>query len=209
MGRTTTKGDRTREALIEAAFELFGRQGYHATTMRQIADRASLTPGSIYNHFAGKDEIFLAVLKEYHPLNKIGPSLAAPQGESAHQYIRFSADQVARAMEAQPGLLNLALIEMIELDGQHLPTLIETFQPQAVDFAQRLQADQKQLRVSPTKAFRVFLGLIIAYELTDRLLLRALGDEADVSGGLEDFVDIYLHGLLRSEDGDKEWHEND
>ena len=71
MDSTTVKGNETREALIEAAFELFGGQGYHAATMRQITDRADLTPGSIYDHFAGKDESFLAVLKAYHPLHKI------------------------------------------------------------------------------------------------------------------------------------------
>lgn len=209
MGRTTVKGDQTREALIEAAFELFGRQGYHGTTMRQIANRAGLTPGSIYNHFAGKDEIFLAVLKEHHPLNKIAPLLAGAEGETISQYIQFSANHVARAMEEQPGLLNLALIEMIELEGQHLPTLVKTFQPQVIEFARRLQADHEQLRVSPIKALRVFLGLLFAYEVTDRLLNTALGTEASETGGLDDFVDIYLNGILQSEAGDEESHEHE
>ena len=209
MGRSTVKGDRTREALIEAAFELFGRQGYHATTMRQIADRAGLTPGSIYNHFAGKDEIFLAVLKTYHPLNKIAPLLARASGETTSQYIVQSANHVARAMEEQPGLLNLALIEMVELEGQHLPALIESFRPQVMDFAHRLQANDGQLRVSPIRAFRVFLGLLIAYELTDRLLQTALGAEAGDAGGLDDFVDVYLHGILHSGGNDEESHEHD
>ena len=48
-----TKGERTRTAIIDAAFDLFVRKGYHATSMRQIADEAGLAPGGLYNHFAG------------------------------------------------------------------------------------------------------------------------------------------------------------
>ena len=53
MDQFFSKGDQTRAALVEAAFELFSRQGYHGTTIRQIAKGVGLTPGSLYNHFAG------------------------------------------------------------------------------------------------------------------------------------------------------------
>ena len=55
-----TKGEATRLAIEDAAIELFMEQGYHATSMRQIAKRAELALGGIYNHFASKDEIFEA-----------------------------------------------------------------------------------------------------------------------------------------------------
>ena len=203
MGRSTAKGGQTRAALLEAAFELFSRQGYHATTMRQIAERSGLTPGSIYNHFSGKDDIFLSVLGAYHPLNQISPLLAEARAETTEQYIRLLAGQITRAMEDQPGLLNLSLIEMVELDGQHLASLVEAFRPQVMTFVQRLSSGPDHTRVSPIKAFRVFLGLIFAYELTDRLVQAALGDETTDPGGLNDFVDIYLHGILEADGGEK------
>ena len=61
----TTKGEVTRLAIEEAALELFMEQGYHATSMRQIADKAGLALGGIYNHFSSKDEIFEAVDRFY------------------------------------------------------------------------------------------------------------------------------------------------
>ncbi|MCE7861481.1 MAG: TetR/AcrR family transcriptional regulator, partial [Chloroflexi bacterium CFX2] len=59
---TPTKGEVTRLAIEDAAVELFIEQGYHATSMRQIADRAGLALGGIYNHFASKEEIFEAIV---------------------------------------------------------------------------------------------------------------------------------------------------
>jgi hypothetical protein len=45
-------------------------QGYHATSMRQIAERADLALGGIYNHFASKEDIFEAIIMDKHPYKK-------------------------------------------------------------------------------------------------------------------------------------------
>jgi len=198
MGKTTEKGIQTRAAILEAAFELFGAQGYHATTMRQIAERSDLTPGSIYNHFSSKDDVFWAVISEYHPLNRISPLLAEAEGDTPEQYIRLLASQIGREVEDQPGLLNLTFIEMVELDGEHLPALVKKFQPQLMTFVQRLLSEPERLQVAPQTAFRVFVGLLLAYELTDRLLQTALGGFDVDLGDLDDFVDIYLYGILKA-----------
>ncbi|HNK63716.1 MAG TPA: helix-turn-helix domain-containing protein, partial [Anaerolineales bacterium] len=71
VDETQTKGGRTRLQIEDAAIELFIEQGYHATSMRQIADRADLALGGIYNHFKSKDEIFEAVIVDKHPYKKL------------------------------------------------------------------------------------------------------------------------------------------
>jgi AcrR family transcriptional regulator len=199
MVKRTTKGAQTRALILETAFELFSDQGYHATTMRQIAKQSALAPGSIYNHFPGKDDLFLSVLRTYHPLNQIAPLLAEATGETSEEYIRFLAHQMMQVMDDQSGLVNLSFIELVELDGQHFPAMVETFRPQIMAFVERLSAGPEQLRVSPLEAFRFFLGLLLAHELTDRLLQTALGDEITETGNLDDFIDVYLHGILQAE----------
>ena len=57
-----TKGETTRLAIEDAAVELFMEHGYHATSMRQIAEHAGLALGGIYNHFASKEELFEATI---------------------------------------------------------------------------------------------------------------------------------------------------
>ncbi len=58
-----TKGERTRERILDVAFELFARSGYHAVSVRDIATAAGLTHAGVLKHFGGKDELLLQVLQ--------------------------------------------------------------------------------------------------------------------------------------------------
>lgn len=67
-----TKGERTRARIMDAAEELFARQGFQATTLREIAEAASLREPGLYNHFAGKDALYEAVLdRSLQPLETL------------------------------------------------------------------------------------------------------------------------------------------
>jgi AcrR family transcriptional regulator len=56
------KGEISGAKLLEIAADLFRRQGYVSTTMRDIADAAGMKAGSLYYHFSAKDEILGQVL---------------------------------------------------------------------------------------------------------------------------------------------------
>jgi AcrR family transcriptional regulator len=59
------KSERSRRAVLDAALHLFSHQGYRATTMREIADRAKLSTGNVYHHFPDKERIFRELIAEY------------------------------------------------------------------------------------------------------------------------------------------------
>jgi AcrR family transcriptional regulator len=52
----------TTAALVDAARELFARDGYDATSLDAVAARAGVTKGAVYHHFDGKRQLFEAVL---------------------------------------------------------------------------------------------------------------------------------------------------
>lgn len=55
----------TREKIVEAARELFHVQGFHATSLAEIFQKAGVNSGSLYYFFKSKDELLLAVLDAY------------------------------------------------------------------------------------------------------------------------------------------------
>jgi len=53
-----------RRQLLDAALEVFVAHGYHAAAMDEIADRAGVSKPVLYQHFPGKQELYLALLDE-------------------------------------------------------------------------------------------------------------------------------------------------
>ncbi len=49
---------------MEAALELFSRKGFHGTTIAEVAKRAGVGVGTIYQHFKSKEELYLSPLEE-------------------------------------------------------------------------------------------------------------------------------------------------
>jgi AcrR family transcriptional regulator len=58
------KGERTRQAILEAAIDRFGRDGYRATSVADIARDAGVGGTVAYAYFADKEALFLAALDE-------------------------------------------------------------------------------------------------------------------------------------------------
>jgi AcrR family transcriptional regulator len=53
--------DLSRSQLLDAAEEVFGAKGFHDTTLKEIADLAEFSVGSVYSFFDNKDDLFLSV----------------------------------------------------------------------------------------------------------------------------------------------------
>lgn len=56
------KGTAKREEIIEKAIEAFGRTGYHATSMRELAAACNLSQAGLLHHFPNKEALLLAIV---------------------------------------------------------------------------------------------------------------------------------------------------
>jgi AcrR family transcriptional regulator len=56
---------RTRDELVAAARRVFLERGYHAATLEAVAAEAGYSTGAVYSTFAGKADLFLAVLDDH------------------------------------------------------------------------------------------------------------------------------------------------
>ena len=80
--RKPTKGERTALRIMDVAEDLFATRGYDGTSLRQIADGAGIKEPGLYNYFAGKQDLYEAIL--YRALN--------PMAEAMTQHIDGASD---------------------------------------------------------------------------------------------------------------------
>jgi AcrR family transcriptional regulator len=59
-GLRSRKKAKTRLAIEDAALSLFAKQGYEATTLEQIAERAEISPATFFHYFRGKADVVLS-----------------------------------------------------------------------------------------------------------------------------------------------------
>jgi TetR/AcrR family transcriptional regulator, transcriptional repressor for nem operon len=77
---------RSRKRIIESARELFNRHGYDRVSISMVMERASLTHGGFYSHFANKEELFAVAVdsflmgrgKEWRDWGGIDPTEVSP-----------------------------------------------------------------------------------------------------------------------------------
>ncbi|MFN8150218.1 MAG: TetR/AcrR family transcriptional regulator [Solirubrobacterales bacterium] len=126
-----TRGDRRREQtrarLLAAARELFAEKGVGATRLGEITERADVAAGSLYNHFADKDEIVDTLLHD----------ISEEQGSLVDELTADIDDPAAVVAFAQRHFVRLALADpsfgalAIRLDASHR-LMQQTLGPRAV-----------------------------------------------------------------------------
>ena len=82
----------TRARLLEAARAVFLAQGFHATTVDQIAEKAGFTKGAVYSTFDSKADMFLALYEE-RVQRRAGEYLRVAEGLGAEEQARAAVQE--------------------------------------------------------------------------------------------------------------------
>jgi len=198
---TITKGERTRQTIEDAALTLFLERGYHATSMRQIADQAGLALGGIYNHFSNKEEIFSGIIMDKHPYKRVLPAIMAAEGETAEDFVRSAASALVSELGNQPDFLKLMFIEIIEFNGKHASLMLREAGPKLLPVFEHLVKVRKNLRkIHPAVLMRSFIGMFFSFYVTELFIRDTALKKVMPKDSFDIFVDIYLHGILKPEE---------
>lgn len=194
------KGETTRVAIEDAALELFTAHGYHATSMRQIAERAELALGGIYNHFSSKDEIFEGIIIDKHPYKQILPAILAAEGDTVDDFFKNAFHIVISEMDKRPEFVNLMFIELVEFKGKHGAVMLKEIAPKILPVFEKVIKSRKNLRVTnPAVLMRSFMGLIFSYYTTGMIISNSIISKLLPKNSADVYVDIFLHGILKPE----------
>ncbi|WP_328539610.1 TetR/AcrR family transcriptional regulator [Streptomyces sp. NBC_00344] len=118
-------GPEAARRLLVAAVEAFAERGYHATTTRDIAGRAGMSPAALYIHYKTKEELL-------HRISRIGHEKALEILETAANSTGTAADRLAAAVRSfvrwHAGHHTTARVVQYELDAlgeEHRTEIIE------------------------------------------------------------------------------------
>ncbi len=134
----TRTPDQTRARLLDAAAALFAEQGFHGTTVRQIAERAGVNLAAGNYHFGSKRALYLEVLRGHFA--RIRTELRARGGAPAPGELdRLDAGGLQRMLHARLGVMLDLLIgpppgvygrllqrEMID-PSEAMPVIVDEF----------------------------------------------------------------------------------
>ncbi|MFJ7509381.1 TetR/AcrR family transcriptional regulator [Peribacillus simplex] len=114
MPRTPEENDRIRQASKEkiraAAMELFMKQGYYATSISDIAKKAGISKGLLYNYYKGKEELLAemveARIKEVVEVMEEAFTLNTPREQLKH-IVNGAIDNILKKPEVHRFYLHL------------------------------------------------------------------------------------------------------
>jgi len=145
-----------RQVILNAAAELFADEGYDRTSIRDIARKVGLLPGSVYHYFASKDELYLAVHGE--GFRRLMESVHAAIGESDDPWERLT-----RACEVHVGRI-AGGSPVDRVTGHNL----------AMTGSTALFAKMRPMREAYENVYRRLIDALPVAPGTDRTLLRLL-----------------------------------
>jgi AcrR family transcriptional regulator len=114
----TGRAERKRQAIIEAATEVFLRHGYLGATTDEVAARASVSKQTLYKHFADKQHLFAETILDttvqlVDGLSNVASTL--PDAQDVRKALRDLADGWLRGL-LQPDVLRLRRLVIAEAD---------------------------------------------------------------------------------------------
>ena len=197
--------ERKKGRIEEAAKQLFIRQGFHATSMRNIAARAGTSLGNLYNYYPTKEAILGSIISKYQRvvderLRSIFDQIDDPL--NADDLKRF-ARLVKEMVNEHHDFWLLMYIDVLEFENRHFRKMFENLAHNlrrrfARPFAKMRHSGALHEGVDPAIGFTAAYMQFFNYFLVEKLFGGnrhfGIGDEQVISR----LTDIYSRGLLRS-----------
>ena len=202
MRRAVTIEDKglRRQEILEAAKRVFARNGFHATTIADIAKAAHLAYGSVYWYFESKDALFHALMDSQeaalraHIARAMAPPASGADGDAAAD-LRRAVRATFEFFEADRAATKLLFRDAYALGDRFEKHLFGIYERFIDDIEARIAAAQQAGHIvdAPPRVVAFSLAALIG-QLAHRRLTTDDGLEAGV---VADFVvTLVLQGLL-------------
>lgn len=190
-----------REAMLDAALEVFAREGYDGGSIDDIARMAGVAKPTVYNHFGDKSGLFVETIRRGAERANARVDAVVDGLDPAADGLR---DELVRVGDALVGCVThadgAAVVRLQLGERARFPELIDdisrggrdrTIDRLAGKLAQLAAAGRLRLR-DPRRAARQFLALVADEALVTSGYGARVLDPGELRGAIDDGVDTFL-----------------
>ena len=176
-----------RAAILDAAEELIATRGLQGAPLVQIAKRAGVAVGTLYNYFTDRDELVQALFESRRATLRpmIRAAIETDEGLAFEPRLRSFIRAVLAAFEAHRQFVKVA----IEAEHRKTPSATSTDLQLAIKEIVKIGVREKA--VAPARA--ELLAMLIGGGLR-AVVLRRIGEDASLEADADDIVTIFLDG---------------
>ena len=207
MRRTKQDAAVTREVVLDAALGVFSRAGYAAATLDDVANDAGVTRGAVYWHFAGKADLYSALVAER--FGRAAVAIMAAAESAPTPVAKLRALLVASLTHLETDRDYRAIVELTLFKAEALPEIADSLDAKRAalrsqrELAASLIAGAKargdvRSGVDPNAAAITLLGLVNGIAVLWLLDPGAFS----LTHQAEQSVDLALSAITRSGDRD-------
>ncbi len=190
------RADSTRTALISAGRALFAERGYAAVPADEIVAAAGLTRGALYHHYAGKQDLFLAVFEELEA--EIAAEVVA-SGLNAPDLSTSMLHSLSRFLDVceRPEVIRIALTDAPAVLGWQTWREVESRHGLGLIVATLHAAAEEGLLIPASAPVPVLAQLVLGALIEAALLIAHAPDRVAARAGAERGLQALLAGLIR------------
>ena len=190
-----------------AALRVFTRQGFHGTSVRDIARQARVSIGNLYNYYPTKEALFIAVVRRYETkMEELRKKVFASVDRVFEpRELRQLARGIREIVYDNPDYWRLMYIDVIEFGSRHFAHTFRSLAKNMKDrLGPRLDAATRNgawFGVDPALAFTAIYLQLFTYFLVEKLFggKQHLGMPDDQA--VSQLIEIALEGVWRDRPG--------
>jgi AcrR family transcriptional regulator len=187
---------KNQAAIEETALRLFTRQGFHGTSMRDIAREAGISLGNIYNYYPTKEALYVSLVRRYRDrMNRMQARLRPLLGRFDVESLGELARGARKIVYDNPDYWRLMYVDVTEFGNRHFADSFRRLSKNLEKLASGYGNPQLRPGIDPALAYAAIYLQFFTYFLMEKLFGGKQHLGLPEAAAIEQLIQIFRDGI--------------
>lgn len=185
-----------RDKIIKSAMYLFCKNGFRATSIKEISTRAKVSQGNIYTYFSSKDELYSYIFEKMspkQPFDKV--SIYLDEITDFTEFTDTLIHLLIDIVKNNKPFFKLVLIDITDFNGSHTKKYLKVIEEEFSTISKFQQTSLFSNEFNAEEYFKFFTWLLFTLGYSDLVFKRSKGKSIDNSIELDILTYILKYGI--------------